>query len=161
MGPLKSNSSYTFDRPETIRDGAKMNLAGHRDRRLSENYFEPWIMTMRTYIFVLFKRQTLTRAWLVFQTSFYFCLKPETESNTEQKPKQKLNQNRKKFFATKTELKNGRNRKSKNTIPPFLKEVILMVSGALKSLNISKYSLSYFHDQKCTLNAFQFFCFHG
>ena len=21
---------------------AKMNLAGHRDRRLSENYFEPW-----------------------------------------------------------------------------------------------------------------------
>jgi len=34
-------SSYTFDRPETIRDRAKMNLAGHRDRRLSENYFEP------------------------------------------------------------------------------------------------------------------------
>ena len=31
----------TFDRPETIRDRAKMNLAGHRDRRLSENYFDP------------------------------------------------------------------------------------------------------------------------
>ena len=42
MGPLKSNSSYSFDRPETIRDRAKMNLAGHRDRRLSKNYFEPW-----------------------------------------------------------------------------------------------------------------------
>ena len=42
MGPWKSNSSYTFDRPETIRDRTKMNLAGHRDRRLSENYFEPW-----------------------------------------------------------------------------------------------------------------------
>ena len=37
----KQTSSYTFDRPETIRDRAKMNLAGHRDRRLSENYFEP------------------------------------------------------------------------------------------------------------------------
>ena len=24
-----------------IRDRAKMNLAGHRDQRLSENYFEP------------------------------------------------------------------------------------------------------------------------
>ena len=39
--PKRVNSSYTFDRPETIRDRAKMNLAGHRDRRLSENYFEP------------------------------------------------------------------------------------------------------------------------
>ena len=35
---------HYFDRPETIRDRAKMNLAGHRDRRLSENYFEPWAM---------------------------------------------------------------------------------------------------------------------
>ena len=42
MGPKKSNSSYSFDRPETIRDRAKKDLAGHRDRTLSENYFEPW-----------------------------------------------------------------------------------------------------------------------
>ena len=27
MGPKKSNSSYTFDRPKTIRDRAKINLA--------------------------------------------------------------------------------------------------------------------------------------
>jgi len=39
----------TFDRPETIRDRAKMNLAGHRDRRLSENYFEPcWTIKFQT-----------------------------------------------------------------------------------------------------------------
>ena len=35
------NSLYRFDRPETIRDRAKMNLAGYRDWRLSENYIEP------------------------------------------------------------------------------------------------------------------------
>ena len=34
-------SRYTFDRPETTRNPAKMNLVGHRDWRLSENYFEP------------------------------------------------------------------------------------------------------------------------
>ena len=31
--------SYKFDRPETIRDRAKMNLAGHRVHRLSGNCF--------------------------------------------------------------------------------------------------------------------------
>ena len=31
----------SFDRPETVRDRAKMNLAGHRVRRLFGNYFEP------------------------------------------------------------------------------------------------------------------------
>ena len=31
---------HYFDRPEMIRDRAKMNLAGHCDRSLSENYFE-------------------------------------------------------------------------------------------------------------------------
>ena len=41
MGPEKGNSLYTFDQAETTRDQAKMNLAGHRDWRLSENYFEP------------------------------------------------------------------------------------------------------------------------
>ena len=38
---FKSYLSYKFDRPETIRDQAKMNLAGQRVRRLSRNYFEP------------------------------------------------------------------------------------------------------------------------
>ena len=32
--------SDKFDRPETIRDRAKMNLAGHCAWRLSRNYFE-------------------------------------------------------------------------------------------------------------------------
>ena len=32
--------SYKFDRPETIYDRAKMNLASHRAWRLSRNYFE-------------------------------------------------------------------------------------------------------------------------
>ena len=42
MGPcLKSYLSYKFDRSETVRDRAKMNLAGHRVRRLFGNYFEP------------------------------------------------------------------------------------------------------------------------
>ena len=43
MGPcLKSYLSYKFDRSETVRDRAKMNLAGHRVRRLDfGNYFEP------------------------------------------------------------------------------------------------------------------------
>ena len=42
MGPcFKSYSSYKSDLPETIRDRAKMNLAGHRVRRFSGNYFEP------------------------------------------------------------------------------------------------------------------------
>jgi len=53
MGPLTSNSSYTFDRPETIRDRAKMNLTGHRDRRLSENYFEPCLLKKIMIIKVL------------------------------------------------------------------------------------------------------------
>ena len=44
MGPcFKSYLSYKFDRPETTRDRAKMDLAGHRVRRLSEKYFEPRI----------------------------------------------------------------------------------------------------------------------
>ena len=44
MGPcLKSYLSYKFDRSETVRDRAKMNLAGHRVRRLFGNYFEPCI----------------------------------------------------------------------------------------------------------------------
>ena len=30
-----------FDLPQTRRDRAKMNLAGHRVRRFSGNYFEP------------------------------------------------------------------------------------------------------------------------
>jgi len=38
---FKSYSPYKFDQPEMIRDGAKMNLAGHRVRRLSAYYFEP------------------------------------------------------------------------------------------------------------------------
>ena len=43
MGPcFKSYKSYKFDRPETILDQAKMNLAGRRVWRLSGNYFEPW-----------------------------------------------------------------------------------------------------------------------
>ena len=41
---FKSYLSYKFDRPETIRDQAKMNLAGQRVRRLCRNYFEPCIM---------------------------------------------------------------------------------------------------------------------
>ena len=32
--------SYKFDRQETIRDQAKMNLASHHAWRLSRNYFE-------------------------------------------------------------------------------------------------------------------------
>ena len=40
MGPcFKSYVSYKFDRPETIRDRAKMDLAGYRVRRLSGNFF--------------------------------------------------------------------------------------------------------------------------
>ena len=43
MGPcFKSYKSYKFDRPETIRDQAKMNLAGRCVWRLYGNYFEPW-----------------------------------------------------------------------------------------------------------------------
>ena len=38
---FKSYLSYKFDQPETIRDQAKMNLAGQPVRRLSRNYFEP------------------------------------------------------------------------------------------------------------------------
>ena len=45
MGPKNSNSSYSFDRPERIRDRTKKDFAGHRDRRLSENYFEPCATT--------------------------------------------------------------------------------------------------------------------
>ena len=42
MGPcLNSYLSYKFDRSETVRDRAKMNLAGHCIRRLFGNYFEP------------------------------------------------------------------------------------------------------------------------
>ena len=42
MGPcFKSYSPYKFDQPETIRNGAKMNLASHRVRGLSGNYCEP------------------------------------------------------------------------------------------------------------------------
>ena len=33
----------SFDWPEMVRDQAKMNLATHRVRRLSGNYFEPWL----------------------------------------------------------------------------------------------------------------------
>ena len=36
------------DRPETVCDRAKMNLAGHRVRRLSENYFEPCMNKIKT-----------------------------------------------------------------------------------------------------------------
>ena len=38
---FKSYSSYKFDRPETIRDRAKINVATDCVQRLSENYFEP------------------------------------------------------------------------------------------------------------------------
>ena len=45
MGPcLKSYLSYKFDRSETARDRAKMNLAGHPVRRLFGNYFEPCLV---------------------------------------------------------------------------------------------------------------------
>ena len=46
MGPcFKSYLFYKFDRPETVRDRAKMNLAGHCVRRLSRNYFKPCFLT--------------------------------------------------------------------------------------------------------------------
>lgn len=38
---FKSYSPYKFDQPEMIRDGAKMNLAGHPVQRLTAYYFEP------------------------------------------------------------------------------------------------------------------------
>ena len=42
MGPcFKSYLCNKFDRPETIRDRAKMNLASHHVQRLSGNHFEP------------------------------------------------------------------------------------------------------------------------
>ena len=44
MGPcVESFLSYKFDRPERIHvcDRPIMNLAGHRVRRLSGNYFKP------------------------------------------------------------------------------------------------------------------------
>ena len=49
MGPcFKSYLCHKFDRPETIRDRAKMNLAGHRVGRLSGNYFEPCVCCQGT-----------------------------------------------------------------------------------------------------------------
>ena len=38
---FKSYFSYKFDRPEMIRDQAKVNLAGQSVWRVSGNYFEP------------------------------------------------------------------------------------------------------------------------
>ena len=45
---------YEFDRSETVRDRAKMNLAGHRVRRLFGNYFEPWSITKKGCKYLLF-----------------------------------------------------------------------------------------------------------
>ena len=42
MGPcFKSYLSYKFERPEMVRDQAKMNLASHSVWRLFGNYFGP------------------------------------------------------------------------------------------------------------------------
>jgi len=77
MGPcFKSYLSYKFDRPETIRDRAKMNLAGHRVRRLSGNYFEP---STRIYFLILelkakgnstFRRGTVCHCGRFFHSNF-------------------------------------------------------------------------------------------
>ena len=41
-----------FDRSETVRDRAKMNLAGHRVRRLFGNYFEPCYRQKKPSVFI-------------------------------------------------------------------------------------------------------------
>ena len=46
---FKSYLSHKFDRPETICDRTRMNLASHGVRRLTGNYFEPCNAVFRNY----------------------------------------------------------------------------------------------------------------
>ena len=52
-----------------MRDRATMNLAGHRDRRLSENYFEPC-----TPVIAGSQVQTPLKSWIFFQASLRNCI---------------------------------------------------------------------------------------
>ena len=94
MSPcFKGYSSYKFDWQETIRDRAKMNLAGHRVLRHFENYFKPWnglqwlcnfqfrddnhLISLRWfYLFFspqpLFKGQTCEEDMEIAEVSFFF-----------------------------------------------------------------------------------------
>ena len=46
---FKSYLSHKFDRPETICDRTRINLASHGVRRLTGNYFEPCTAVFRNY----------------------------------------------------------------------------------------------------------------